>query len=645
VRPRRTSRVGLVAAVLATVAFAFAPAALAQSEASLLTIRSVDATDSKNVQLTFLYTGRPGNLENLTVREDGKAVTSVKVDDFRKSDKRIGTVVLIDLSGSMNDDGALSFAKQSVTSIAKSLPAGDQMAVIGFSNEVTVESSFTDDVGQLTSALDGMAAPRDGRTAMWDAIRKGVSLLDSRPQLQPNLLLVTDGSDDVSRATLADARASVVDSGAAFFALELTHKKGEVAAKDISSIIDRTGGAAFSGTTQKEVDDSFDKVMTTMRSQYIASYTSNARQGSVNVTLSLGSVEKSASYVAGSRAEGGKLAVTKPADKAFGPSWMRSTTGALLALLCVGAGVGLGVFAIINLAGSKSEGLSAVLSPYTEGAPADAGNDNQLAQTAFLQRAVEMTEDFAERRGFLQKVENALERADIPLRAAEALFFYVAGVLVLSLMAIFGLGLVPGLILAIIVAMAPPAVVSFMANRRRKKFVGQLPDTLSLLSGSLRAGYSLMQGVEAVSQEVSEPMGKELRRVITEARLGREIEQALDGVAERMESPDFGWAVMAIRIQREVGGNLAELLMTVSETMVQRDRLRRDVAALTAEGRISAIILGLLPVGLGIFMYLANKEYMEPLFNTGIGQALLATSVVSILIGFAWMKKTITIEI
>src|SRR3546814_12364288 len=101
----------------------------------------------------------------------------------------------------------------------------------------------------------------------------------------------------------------------------------------------------------------------------------------------------------------------------------------------------------------------------------------------------------------------------------------------------------------------------------------------------MRAGYSLMQGVEAVSAEVSEPVGRELRRVVTEARLGRPLEESLDGVADRMGSADFAWAVMAIRIQREVGGNLSELLVTVADPMTERERLRRDVAALTAEGK------------------------------------------------------------
>ncbi|CAN5778075.1 hypothetical protein BH23ACT2_BH23ACT2_17330 [soil metagenome] len=135
------------------------------------------------------------------------------------------------------------------------------------------------------------------------------------------------------------------------------------------------------------------------------------------------------------------------------------------------------------------------------------------------------------------------------------------------------------------------------------------------------------------------------RRVVTEARLGREIEDAKELVAERMASPDFGWAVMAVRIQREVGGNLSELLLAVSETMVQRDRLRRDVAALTAEGKISAIIVGLLPLGLGAFMWLSNPTYMAPLKDTGIGNAMLAGGAVTMGVGFAWMKKTIDIKI
>jgi tight adherence protein B len=205
--------------------------------------------------------------------------------------------------------------------------------------------------------------------------------------------------------------------------------------------------------------------------------------------------------------------------------------------------------------------------------------------------------------------------------------------------------LLGGLILGVLGAFLPPTVLGQLAKRRKKKFMLQLPDTLSLLAGTLKAGYSFMQGVEAVSHEVEEPMGSELRRVVTEAQLGRPLEEALDASAERMASPDFSWAVMAVRIQREVGGNLAELLMTVAETMTARQRLRGEVAALTAEGRISAIVLGILPVGLGAILFVLNPEYMNVLLNDTLGRIMLGVACTSALLGFAWMKKIINIDI
>ncbi len=253
--------------------------------------------------------------------------------------------------------------------------------------------------------------------------------------------------------------------------------------------------------------------------------------------------------------------------------------------------------------------LTAALRPYSESSHGDEGERQGQAQTALIQRAVELTEQFAERQGFLTKVEGALERANLPLRAAEAIFFYAASVAVLTaLVLVTARNLVVTLIAFTVLALLPPAVLNQLAARRQKQFRAQLPDMLQLLAGTLRAGYSMMQGVEAVSQECAEPMGRELRRVVTEARLGRPLEDALDGVAKRMGSRDFAWAVMAIRIQREVGGNLSELLMTVADTMTQRERLRRDIRALTAEGRMSAIVLGVLTPGLALVMLSINPR-------------------------------------
>jgi tight adherence protein B len=436
----------------------------------------------------------------------------------------------------------------------------------------------------------------------------------------------------------------VVSSGAALFSIEMDNGADTDAAA-FKLIMDRTGGAAFPVEQGPATEEAFTDANATLRSQYVVSYPSSVRQGQVDVSLSIGSLERNASYVAGANVQGAAAAEVVPPPEPFGPEWLRGRLGGAVALALVGLAAGLGAWALVSLATKSDDSLNAVLRPYSEGPIIDDQAENALAQTAFLQRAVEMTEDFAERQGFLSKVEHALERADLPLRAAEAMFFYVTGALLTTLLVLVLGGLMPALMIGLLALLLPPAFVNFKASRRAKKFNSSLPDTLQLLSGSLRAGYSLLQGVEAVSQEVEDPMGKELRRVITEARLGREVEDSMDGVAERMASPDFAWAVMAIRIQREVGGNLSELLLTVADTMIERERLRRDIAALTAEGKLSAMILGLLPVGLGAFMWMSNPEYMSPLGSTTLGHVLLGVATVALLIGFAWMKKIINIEI
>ncbi|MCU1371977.1 MAG: putative type secretion system integral rane subunit [Ilumatobacteraceae bacterium] len=644
---RRRTRLAVAAGALASLgALLIAPTASAQSEESMLAIRSIDGTDSKNVQVTFLYTGAPQDLKSLTVREDGQERKIKELTNFSKAEQGQRTVYVVDLSGSMGDDGALSDVKEGLKSTVGGLAAGDEAAVVSFSDAVVVETGFTDNVDQLESAIDAMAAPTDGKGATWSGVSKAAKLLDTPSELQPNIVLVTDGKDDASRdgVDVDTARASAVASGAAFFAIELDHAGGADSA-GIKSIMDRTGGATFTAAKGPGTAKAFKDLAATMQSQYVATYESSAVQGQVDVTVAVGNLERSASYVAGANVQGAATAeVVKPPD-GFGPKWLQGKFGGAVGLALVGLAVGLGAYALASLASSTDESLNAVLRPYSEGPVSPDEADGALAQTALLQRAVELTEEFAERQGFLVKVERALERADLPLRAAEALFFYGAGALLVSLLALALLGFVAGLGVLVLTVLVPPAVVNFLANSRGKKFQTALPDTLNLLSGSLRAGYSLLQGVEAVSKEVNDPMGQELRRVITEARLGREIEDAMDAVAERMGSADFAWAVMAIRIQREVGGNLSELLLTVADTMVHRERLRRDIAALTAEGKISAIILGLLPVGLGLFMWMSNPTYMAPLGATTLGHILLLASLVSLLIGFAWMKKIINIKI
>jgi tight adherence protein B len=266
-------------------------------------------------------------------------------------------------------------------------------------------------------------------------------------------------------------------------------------------------------------------------------------------------------------------------------------------------------------------------------------------ETAMVQQAVAMTSRLAERTGLLARTELLLEQADMPLRAAELLFYTPAFAIIVFLLLAVLVGPLAGLVGAIIVLVLPFAYLNQRQRSRQLRFERQLPDTLTLLASSLRAGFSLMQGLEAVAQEISDPMQKELQRVFTEVRLGRTVEDSLGDAAERMDSNDLRWTVMAIRIQREVGGNLAVLLDTVADTMVKRERVRRELRALTAEGRLSAIVLSLVSPLLALAIWLIQPSYLKPLVHSFVGILGLIVAGVLSIVGWFWLRRIVDIEV
>jgi Flp pilus assembly protein TadB len=186
--------------------------------------------------------------------------------------------------------------------------------------------------------------------------------------------------------------------------------------------------------------------------------------------------------------------------------------------------------------------------------------------------------------------------------------------------------------------------VSIRIGRRRAAFADQLPDVLQLVASSLSAGFSLAQALRGVVREDTQPAAGEFARALAEARVGVDIEAALDAVANRMDSDDLRWTCMAIRIQREVGGNLAEVLGTTAETMRERAYLQRHVRALSAEGRLSAYILTALPILIGCWLLLRDQSYMRPLYTTTVGLIMLGAAAALFVIGAVWMRILIKVE-
>ena len=296
------------------------------------------------------------------------------------------------------------------------------------------------------------------------------------------------------------------------------------------------------------------------------------------------------------------------------------------------AGIALAVVAVVTytvlrLASRRSQELVRLIEPYrleqlrTASGPVE--QRSTVVTLPFLRRASGVFGRGLGRTRLGRRFARLLRRADVPVELGElAAVWLVAAVALVALGAIVGGPAGAGVALLLVLA-APPIVLTLVVDRRERRFAEQLPDVLRLTASSLRAGFSFAQSLDGVVRQLRDPARRELQQVISEVRLGRVLEEALQEAADRIQNRDFSEAVMAVRIQQETGGNLAALLDVLANTMTQRVRMRREVRSLTAEGRISAYVLGLLPVAIGLFIYASNRAYIAELFHTGPGEVAL----------------------
>ncbi len=242
--------------------------------------------------------------------------------------------------------------------------------------------------------------------------------------------------------------------------------------------------------------------------------------------------------------------------------------------------------------------------------------------------------------------ERRLERAGWPVRVGELVAGSVVAALLGGALGELLLGnIAVALVVAFVMGSIPSALVGMAGRKRAKRLHEQLADTLMILAGSLRSGHSLMQALDLVAKEIGDPAATEFNRVLAEIRLGRPAEQALGTMAERIGSGDLRWAVLAINIQREVGGNLSEILETVAETVRERQTILRQVQVLTSEGRMSAGILVALPFLIGLYIAVVNPGYLSPMFTTKIGLAMVVAGGVLMGLGILWMRKVVRVDV
>lgn len=638
--------------VAVVVAMALMPLQVASAEQPLgiddpiVVVNAVDARDVPTRIGGWVIGAAPGTLD-LSIDGQDVGPTSATLNSAigRSSD----VIVVLDNAASMRN-GTVQLAKASLDPLIPGNGAVDHLGVISTGGSPRLVQGLTSDSGAIKSALNGVIPT--GVSQTWAGVRRAAQLLADRPSDTDAAILLIAGSPILSNSGgFGSASAALRDAGVDFHVIAMNRGVDMGA---LNTAVNDVGGTFRSIDSDEDLGVATGRVAALLAGRFTITADPPAgdrAEGSLMaLTVSMDGSSSSVAYVPGAVRVGAKaLAPVDGISAGDGGLFASSAVKWLSVLLMVAAVVAL-FWAAVTLVLPDEHNLVKRLEVYEDpyGDAADEFDDgaDDHATVPIIRRAVELTGDLADKRGLTESIEFKLEQANIPLRAAEGMFFAVIGsVLAAVLITIVTRNPLFGLVAAALCIMVPKAMLEIAVRRRHKAFVAQLPDMLALLSGTLRAGYSISQGFESISGEIDEPMGRELRRVVSEARLGRPLEEALESVADRMDSEDFAWAVMAIRIQREVGGNLAELLMTVAETMTEREKLRRDVSTLTAEGRMSAIVIGILPPALSAVMFVMNPDYIKQLFSPGLGYMLIITAVVSMGIGFAWMRKTVAIEV
>jgi tight adherence protein B len=242
-----------------------------------------------------------------------------------------------------------------------------------------------------------------------------------------------------------------------------------------------------------------------------------------------------------------------------------------------------------------------------------------------------------------ERMMTRLERARITLRPAEYVALRIAIVVGLGLVGLL-FGLFAALVGLAVGAMLPSAVVSRRVTKRQRAFEAQLPDVLDLAASSMEAGHSLLTALQLVAEDAPEPLGSEVARVLSETEVGRPLIEALDAMALRLDVPDLNWTVEGVRIQSEVGGRLSEMLRTLSTFMRAREEVRRELRALTAEGKLSAYVLVGLPIAmLGVLSVIA-RDYVSTLFVTTPGRLMLGATIIMVAGSALMMRKIVDVE-
>jgi len=641
-------RAALRAGVLALAVLSVA--AVPQPAGAAVRGRIVSA-EAKDGRLTVVFgaaglaEGQTIDPKSVTMTLDGQSVPVTVTTAANAPTTVVRRVVLaIDTSGSMATDNRIGAARNAATAYLNRVPADVQVGLVTFSTRAAVRVRPTTDRATVRAAIASLRPTGD--TALYEAVSLAAEVLGAEGDR--SILVLSDGRDEGSRTTLAAARAQLRRAKIPLNGV-LTGDVGARAA--LVSLSEAAGGRVVNAQAAGDLTRSFEQAARDSERDVVlvaeipqrysggeASVTVNGRAGDEQLEDTVLAVN----LVSGAAADPSTFGpqAVEPLD---GPFSSKTPLYAGLVALFLGVGAVL-AFALNGIA-SRPEDIRRRLRPY--GASGERGRQEPEPSRGVRETAMGLADEIVKRRGLEETLAKRLDGGGIPLKPAEWLILHIGIAILLPLFVLLvsNVNVALTVVALLLGILGPLGYLTVKAAMRTRKFLAQLPDTLQLMSGSLSAGYSLPQAIDAVARQGAPPMSDELRKSLVEARLGAPIEDALDDVADRMNSKDFSWVVMAIRIQRQVGGNLAEVLATTAATLRERERLRRQVQVLSAEGRLSAYILFGLPVFFALYLLAVRPGYLEPLVTDKIGWVLLGGMGILLTVGAFWLRKVVKVDI
>jgi tight adherence protein B len=602
--------------------------------------------------MDFKEGSKIGSLElesqDLKIIENEAEIKDFDIDKVDTIREPIGIVLAIDTSGSMKG-APITDAKSATILFIDQMREIDNFAVVGFSDDVKVYSALTKDRGQLRNSI--MQLEAEGETSLFDGIDISISQFKDFNIRYKYLIVLSDGLDTVSILKPEDNIRNAQNENITVYSIALLSE--DYSPADIERISESTGGELLVAANTEELKELYSSISRKIRNQYSVSYLSlwpNIENINTEIVLDKSELSESAIISYGNPYFAPEPTQIVQEKSLFYFKYLDFWWVRLILYFAIFSSLILFIYAFVLVIFKPKPVLKYKTAIYGSKAKTIAVTDeeeigNKKESSGFFRRISSLTAKATARRGFADFFDLKLQRAGLKLRGSEFMTIHIIAVVIVGILVQFFLkNVLITSAVVILLIFIPFLIINIQISQRVQKFDDQLPDALQLISGALKAGYSFNQALTMVVDEIKPPISEELTRVLSEIRMGSSERVALENSADRVGSQHYAWMVMAINVQREVGGNMAEIMEIISNTIRERARVMNQIRALTAEGRISAIILIALPICLGIVLFILNREYMSLLLTSRLGMAMLIISGVLMIAGIIWILKIVRVR-